>query len=500
MDIWLKICLTFVVSHKVKMKRLVVNTTCVELAKPSNQQYRLTCRQLDYHCLLDDTYTQEFEVCREWKWIPEGNCAYFNSYGEGNIDGRLCISSPNLFCPNARYSSAESTKYSTCYVKQNTHTISPTTSSFQVGSDRSRSTSFLFSVTTDKTSDRTWMGMRVCIHVYIAIAFGVLIPSLSVVVLCFRYRKATDGKKYKNPSAEKSDDRIAEQELLIHVGNNKPEDRPNMINGSKVYLTVGENEDGNNKKKDSADTSNMPLESKKINNGDVAKDELITFDEKEDDKESTDVFDDTIESLQRIAPPTDEQDTELCTKLFNLLAVEGLNLSQEIMGAIITSETRKSVKELVADKNVLENLISDEVLPKECYWSIENVNCENSSIIHILHSLLRIHLNANDHPKSGWGNPVRETDFGIGDDIERLNRIYIIFRGISNPVTVSVESYIRLLDIMIEALPRLDPDAEFKEDFQIIVRKLTSIEIPTLTQTVVNTVKKKVLGFVNRLS
>lgn len=53
---------------------------------------------------------------------------------------------------------------------------------------------------------------------------------------------ATDGKKDKNLSAEKSDDRIAEQELLIHVGNNKPEDRPNMINGSKVSLTVVENE------------------------------------------------------------------------------------------------------------------------------------------------------------------------------------------------------------------------------------------------------------------
>lgn len=265
------------------------------------------------------------------------------------------------------------------------------------------------------------------------------------------------------------------------------------MNGSEDYLIVVENEvlDGNNEKKNMADTSNIPRESRKIKNGDVAKDELIIFDEKEDDKESTDVFDDTIESLQRIAPPTDEQDTELCTKLFNLLSVEGLNLSQEIMGAIITSETRKSVKELVADKNVLENLISGEVLPKECYWSIENVKSENSSIIHILYSLIRIHLNANDHPKSGWGNPVRGTDIGIGDDIERLNRIYIIFRGISNPVTVSVESYIRLLDIMIEAFTRLDPDVEFKEDFQIIVRKLTSIEIPTLTQTVVNRVKKK---------
>lgn len=72
MDNWLKIFLTLVVSQHVEMKRLVVNTTCLELAKSSNQQFRLTCRQLHYHCLLDDTNTQEFEVCREWKWIPKG--------------------------------------------------------------------------------------------------------------------------------------------------------------------------------------------------------------------------------------------------------------------------------------------------------------------------------------------------------------------------------------------------------------------------------------------
>lgn len=71
--IWLKIFTTFVVFHKVKMKRLVANTTCLELARPSNQQFRLTCSNPnDYHCLLDDTFTKEFEVCREWKWIPRG--------------------------------------------------------------------------------------------------------------------------------------------------------------------------------------------------------------------------------------------------------------------------------------------------------------------------------------------------------------------------------------------------------------------------------------------
>lgn len=66
--------------------------------------------------------------------------------------------------------------------------------------------------------------------------------SLEHVHKHFCFLLATDGKTDKNPSAEKSDDRIAEQELLIYVGNNKPEDQPNLINGSKDYLTVVENE------------------------------------------------------------------------------------------------------------------------------------------------------------------------------------------------------------------------------------------------------------------
>lgn len=64
MNIWLKIFLTCVVSHKVQMKRQVVNTTCLRLAKPSSQQFRLTCSQYNYHCLLDETLTKEFEVYR----------------------------------------------------------------------------------------------------------------------------------------------------------------------------------------------------------------------------------------------------------------------------------------------------------------------------------------------------------------------------------------------------------------------------------------------------
>lgn len=107
------------------MKRQVVNTTCLRLAKPSSQQFRLTCSQYNYHCLLDETLTKEFEVCREWKWIPKGQCAYFNTYGEGNIDGRHCVNSANLVCPTRQYSSAQTTKYTACYVKKITSTIEP---------------------------------------------------------------------------------------------------------------------------------------------------------------------------------------------------------------------------------------------------------------------------------------------------------------------------------------------------------------------------------------
>lgn len=55
--------------------RQVRNTTCLELARPSNQQFRLSCNNIGtYHCLLDQNYTNEFEICKMWKWIPKGNC------------------------------------------------------------------------------------------------------------------------------------------------------------------------------------------------------------------------------------------------------------------------------------------------------------------------------------------------------------------------------------------------------------------------------------------
>lgn len=57
-----------------------------------------------------------------------------------------------------------------------------------------------------------------------------------------------------------------------------------------------------------------------------------------------------------------------------------------------------------------------------------------------------------------------------------------IIRGMSNPVTVSVKRYVRLLDIMIEALNRLDTGAELKEDYKLLSYEMKSIKNQTLTK------------------
>lgn len=72
-NMWLKIILAFFVYNTIKSKRLVINTTCLELSDPSNQKFRLSCvNSSDYHCLLDRDSINEYEVCRKWKWIAAG--------------------------------------------------------------------------------------------------------------------------------------------------------------------------------------------------------------------------------------------------------------------------------------------------------------------------------------------------------------------------------------------------------------------------------------------
>lgn len=54
----------FMVVQRVQSQRHVVNTTCVDLAKPSNQHFCLTRRQYDYNSLLDDTSARGLRFAR----------------------------------------------------------------------------------------------------------------------------------------------------------------------------------------------------------------------------------------------------------------------------------------------------------------------------------------------------------------------------------------------------------------------------------------------------
>lgn len=174
----------------------------------------------------------------------------------------------------------------------------------------------------------------------------------------------------------------------------------------------------------------------------------------------------------------DAQDRELCEEVYNVLHAEGQDLSQKVMATVITRIFGKSVKELIADETI-KNKVKEE-LEKTCRHHILD-SLESEQSINVLYNLLRNNPGKEYYPKSGWGNPVLEKDTDIGDDVERLYKVYTFIEKIQDPVTVSVESYIRHLHIMIEALTRLYPGAEFKKDYQLLSNTLKNIKNPNLT-------------------
>lgn len=170
----------------------------------------------------------------------------------------------------------------------------------------------------------------------------------------------------------------------------------------------------------------------------------------------------------------DAQNRELCDELLNLLKKEGRNLSQEVMVTAIAMITGKSAKELLDDETIKKKAREDLF---ETYYHILKDSLKSEKPIPASNKLSRINLGKEHHSNSVWGNP------STVEDVERLNKIQIIVHDISNSVTVSVEEYIGLLDVMIGAIIRLDPDAVIKEDYKLLSYKLKSIKKPNMTQT-----------------
>lgn len=162
---------------------------------------------------------------------------------------------------------------------------------------------------------------------------------------------------------------------------------------------------------------------------------------------------------------------ELCAELYNLLSTECLKLTREVMTATITREIGKSAETLLENLTDQDKSKLIEILPGESHRIIES-QTELGKSFYVPYGLLRIYLDKKQSPKSGWGNPVKGTDIGVGDDIERLFRIQIIVQDIAKPDSVSVENYIGLLDKMIKSLTRLDPNDEFMDEIKAFALKL----------------------------
>lgn len=161
----------------------------------------------------------------------------------------------------------------------------------------------------------------------------------------------------------------------------------------------------------------------------------------------------------------------MCTGLYVLLRTQCLKLTRKVLTATITRVSGVSVETLLGNLTDQEIRNLEEILPDESHCIIQS-QTEHGIPVHVSYGLLRIYLDKRQSPKSDWVNPVKGIYIGIGDDIERLYRIQTIVQDIAKPDSVSVESYIRLLDIMIKSLTRLDPDDEFKDEINAIAWKL----------------------------
>lgn len=168
----------------------------------------------------------------------------------------------------------------------------------------------------------------------------------------------------------------------------------------------------------------------------------------------------------------EEEGRGLCADLYNLLNNEGLNLAHEVMKATISRMTGKSLKQLLDNLTDRDKRKLKDVLPDESHRILESETERESSFL-VLYGLYRVILDDEQSPKSGWGNPVGETNVGISDDIERLYIIQSFVRENSDPKKIPIKNYIRRLDIMKEALKRLNHDAEFENNLTFFAQEIS---------------------------
>lgn len=140
--------------------------------------------------------------------------------------------------------------------------------------------------------------------------------------------------------------------------------------------------------------------------------------------------------------------------------------------------------ELVTDETVRKQV-------KEICHIFPNNSLEHEPI-QVLHALLQISLEEKHYPKSGWANPVRETDTGIGDDVVRLFNVQTLVQETNSNGTTYVECYIRQLEDMIRALTRLNSGAKFKNENKALAKKIKKIKSRRSTKTILKNNRRNI--------
>ncbi|XP_056007289.1 uncharacterized protein LOC130050773 [Ostrea edulis] len=115
------------------------------------------------------------------------------------------------------------------------------------------------------------------------------------------------------------------------------------------------------------------------------------------------------------------------------------------------------------------------VLPTE-YHSAVDSDSEYRNSIPVCYTILQLSLSAEHEPKSGWGQRVEDLDTGVGDDVERVYQAHTLSREIHNPEEISVDVYVRLFEMLIGAVERLDIKRKCSEDYREIVRRWDTIQ------------------------
>lgn len=126
---------------------------------------------------------------------------------------------------------------------------------------------------------------------------------------------------------------------------------------------------------------------------------------------------------------------------------------QRVLRLVVTRTVGRTPEILLDDETVQTDLIKE--LPENCHRILSSPT-ENRTSIHVLYVLMRLY--SNEKPKDGWGKPVKKSYIGIGDDVDRLLRVFSIFKPISNPAEISLENYRILLKILLKTCLRLEPD------------------------------------------